>query len=117
MRYVFLLALTVLYGCGTLTGYPDAEPYTDSIDESTYRYTVAPGDRLDIFVWRNPDISMRSVPVRPDGRISSPLVEDILASGKTPVQLARDIEEVLSQFIKEPFVTVTVTHFVGSFEQ
>ncbi|MFQ5686359.1 MAG: XrtA/PEP-CTERM system exopolysaccharide export protein, partial [Candidatus Scalindua sp.] len=74
---------------------------------------------LQIFVWRNPDLSTTKepIPVRPDGRISSPLVEDMVASGKTPSQLARDIEKVLAQYIKEPLVTVTIMRFVGGFQQ
>lgn len=73
-------------------------------------YLIGPGDSLDIFVWRHPDVSV-VVPVRPDGRISTPLVEDIVAIEKTPAQLARDIESVLSTYIKQPKVTVIVQAF------
>ncbi len=79
-------------------------------------YLVGPGDIIDIFVWRNPDVSV-TVPVRPDGRISTPLVEDMIASGKTPTQLARDIEGVLSTYIKDPVVTVIVSQFSGTYLQ
>lgn len=75
-------------------------------------YLIGPGDIIDIFVWRNPDVSV-TVPVRPDGRISTPLVEDMMASDKTPTQLGRDIEKILSTYIKEPIVTVIVTEFFG----
>ncbi len=75
-------------------------------------YLIGPGDLIDIFVWRNPDVSV-TVPVRPDGRISTPLVEDMMASDKTPTQLGRDIEKELSTYIKEPIVTVIVTEFFG----
>lgn len=80
-----------------------------------YHYIVGPGDSLNIFVWRNPELS-QNVIVRPDGRISSPLVEDLLASGKTPNQLAREIENVLSRYVRDPLVTVIVGSSVGVFE-
>ncbi len=76
-------------------------------------YVIGPGDNLQVFVWRNPEVS-QSVPVRPDGKISTPLVEDMQAAGKTPSQLARDVETVLGEYIKNPVVTVIVTGFVGS---
>ncbi len=79
-------------------------------------YLIGPGDSLNIFVWRNPDLST-SVPVRPDGRITIPLVEDLPASGKTPSQLARDIERELAKYVKDPMVTVMVTGFVGPYSQ
>lgn len=75
-------------------------------------YQIGAGDTLQIFVWRNPDFSA-TVPVRPDGKISTPLVEDIVAVGKRPTQLAREIEQRLKRFIKSPVVTVIVTDFVG----
>jgi len=71
-------------------------------------YVIGPGDSLDIFVWRNQELSAR-IPVRPDGRISTPLVEDMVAIGKTPTQLARDIEGVLNQYVRTPKVNVIVT--------
>lgn len=79
---------------------------------STQQYLIGPGDNLEVFVWGNDDLSV-TVPVRPDGRITTPLVEDVIASGKTPTQLARDIESHLARYIKKPVVTVTVTQFVG----
>lgn len=77
-------------------------------------YIIGPGDTLQVFVWRNPDISA-TVPVRPDGRISTPLVEDMVAVGKTPSQLARDIEAVLEEYIRSPQVNIIVEGFVGTF--
>jgi polysaccharide export outer membrane protein len=71
---------------------------------------------VDIIVWRNPEVSM-TVPVRPDGKITTPLVEDLPASGKTSTQLARDIEEALSKYIQQPVVTVVVTQFVGPYTE
>lgn len=79
-------------------------------------YKIGPGDGVNIIVWRNPEVSM-VVPVRPDGKISTPLVEDLQASGKTPTQLARDIEKSLAKFIQQPTVTVIVTSFVGLYDQ
>ena len=81
-----------------------------------FDYLIGPGDTLGIFVWRNPDLTA-SVPVRPDGKITIPLVEDLQASGRTPTQLARDIEKALSKYIREPLVTVQVGGFVGEFYQ
>jgi polysaccharide export outer membrane protein len=79
-------------------------------------YLIGPGDTLQIFVWRNPELTT-SIPVRPDGRISVPLVEDMPAIGKTPTTLARDLEQVLKQYVQEPIVNVIVTGFVGPFAQ
>ncbi|MGV7206281.1 XrtA/PEP-CTERM system exopolysaccharide export protein [Oxalobacteraceae bacterium A2-2] len=79
-------------------------------------YRIAAGDVISINVWRNADVSL-SVPVRPDGRISAPLVEDLQAAGKTPTALARDLELALAKYIQQPLVTVIVTSFVGQYEQ
>ena len=77
-----------------------------------YKYVIGPLDMVNIVVWRNPELSM-SVPVRPDGRISTPLVEDVQALGKNPAELARDLEKALSKFIRDPVVTVIVENFIG----
>lgn len=79
-------------------------------------YLIGPGDTVSINVWRNPEVSM-SVPVRPDGKITTPLVEDLDASGKTASQLARDIETALGKYIQQPVVTVIVTGFVGTYSE
>jgi polysaccharide export outer membrane protein len=79
-------------------------------------YLIGPGDNISINVWRNPEVSM-SVPVRPDGKITTPLVEDLPAAGKTSTQLARDIEKALAKFIQQPVVTVIVTGFVGNYSE
>jgi polysaccharide export outer membrane protein len=79
-------------------------------------YLIGPGDTVNIMVWRNPEVSM-AVPVRPDGKITTPLVEDLPAAGKTPTDLARDIEKALAKFIQQPVVTVIVTNFVGQFSE
>jgi polysaccharide export outer membrane protein len=79
-------------------------------------YLIGPGDTLQIFVWRNTELTA-TVPVRPDGKISTPLVEDMVAVGKTPSQLARDIEVVLAEFIRSPQVNVIVTVPISAFSQ
>jgi polysaccharide biosynthesis/export protein len=92
------------------------QPYGElpPTDFPTTDYLIGPGDNLDIFVWRNPELSI-NVPVRPDGKISIPLVEDVPVTGKTPTQLARDLEGELAQYVQEPIVTVIVTGFSGPF--
>jgi polysaccharide export outer membrane protein len=80
------------------------------------QYVIGPGDTVQIFVWRNPELTA-TVPVRPDGKISTPLDEDMVAVGKTPSQLARDIEKVLSEYVRAPTVNVIVTQPVGTFSQ
>lgn len=79
-------------------------------------YRIGPGDTLQIFVWRNPELT-QSVPVRPDGKISTPLVEDMVAVGKTPSQLARDVEKVLAEYIRSPQVNVIVSNPLSAFSQ
>jgi polysaccharide biosynthesis/export protein len=76
-------------------------------------YIIGSGDQLSIFVYRNPDLSEPGVAVRPDGRISTPLIEDIVAAGKTPTRLAREIEGRLGKYIQEANVTVIVRGFIG----
>ena len=81
------------------------------------QYVIGSGDTLSVFVYRNPDLSEGGVSVRPDGRISVPLIEDITAAGKTPTQLAREIEGRLKKYIQDPNVTVIVRSFVGPFDR
>ena len=81
-----------------------------------YTYIIGAGDSVNIVVWRNPELSM-SVPVRPDGKIAAPLVDELVAQGKTPVQLARDIEQVLGKYVRDPIVTVMVNGFVGPYSE
>ena len=98
---------------------PDAVAMVDPTtptEPHSENYLIGPGDDLNIFVWRNPDLSTR-IPVRPDGKISIPLVEDVTATGKTPTTLAREIEDKLRTFVKDPIVTVVVSQFVGPFGQ
>jgi polysaccharide export outer membrane protein len=79
-------------------------------------YLIGPGDSLNVFVWRQPELSA-SVIVRPDGKITTPLVEDVPAAGKTPTELARDVEEMLTVYVRDPVVTVMVSGFQGPFSQ
>jgi polysaccharide export outer membrane protein len=83
---------------------------------STAVYRIGPLDSLEIFIWRMPELS-RGVTVRPDGRISVPLIDDLVATGKTPTQLARDIETQLTKYVQDPTVTVIVGGFHGPFDQ
>jgi polysaccharide biosynthesis/export protein len=105
-----LLALTLL-GCAST--HPPAPASAQSAD---YSYVIGAGDNLNIIVWRNPELSL-SVPVRPDGKVSAPLVDELVAQGKTPPELARDIEKRLSTYVRDPVVTVIVTGFVGPYSE
>lgn len=93
-----------------------AAPQAPVPESSGSQYIIGPGDALQVFVWRNAELST-TVPVRPDGKISTPLVEDMVAVGKTPSQLARDMEKVLGQYIRSPQVNIIVTQPVSSFSQ
>jgi polysaccharide export outer membrane protein len=79
-------------------------------------YVIGPGDVMQVFVWRNPELTA-TVPVRPDGKISTPLVEDMVAVGKSPSMLARDIEKVLSEYVRSPQVNVIVTQPASVYSQ
>jgi polysaccharide export outer membrane protein len=79
-------------------------------------YVIGPGDAIQVFVWMNPELST-NVAVRPDGKISTPLVEDMVAAGKTPTNLARDVERVLAEYIRQPKVNVIVTQAISTFRQ
>lgn len=113
-RIIFLLAAALALGaCSMSPRYPDAPRDAATPD---YRYVIGPLDTVNIIVWRNPELSL-TVPVRPDGKISTPLVEDLDALGKDASTLARDVEEALSKYIREPVVTVIVTQFAGPYDQ
>ncbi len=111
----FLLSTMLLTGLTTIFVGPghaaEPSPSTASAD-----YMIGPGDTLQVFVWRNPDLTV-IVPVRPDGKISTPLVEDMVAVGKTPSGLARDIEKALAVYVKSPQVNVIVTIPASAFSQ
>ena len=104
----------VLAACSQGEVLPSAPLVTETAAAPVYQ--IGPGDTLRIFVWGNPGLS-DTVPVRPDGRISIPLLEDLVVSGKSPTDLGREIESKLSAFVQDPLVTVIVTEFVGPFSQ
>ncbi len=108
---VAAVALLVAIGCAS----PPPAPTTVD-DPEIEQYVIGPGDTLSVQVWRNPELSI-SVPVRPDGQISTPLVEDVQASGVTPTELARVMEEELSLYLRDPIVTVIVTGFAGPYDR
>lgn len=109
---MLMAALLLLGGCGTAPAINGSAAPTPPAE----RYIIGPGDSLDIFVRDNPTLST-TVPVRPDGRISIPLVQSIVAAGKTPDELAADLEKELGRYIREPLVTVIVKSFVGAYSQ
>jgi polysaccharide biosynthesis/export protein len=113
-KAIALSALLGLVACSSLPSNLPPAPTTAA--SSDYSYIIGPGDNLNIVVWRNPELSM-SVPVRPDGKVSAPLVDEIVAQGKTSVQMAREVEQSLSKYVRDPIVTVIVTNFVGPYSE
>src|SRR5262245_21044595 len=111
LRLIPALFVIALAGCGGGNATRDAGAAADKSTEAEYR--IGPGDQLRIFVWNQPEISGQ-VPVRPDGHISTPLVEDLVAAGRTPTELARDLEVKLAEFIRTPKVNVIVVNFQGT---
>jgi polysaccharide export outer membrane protein len=107
-----------LSACATAqqTGAADPPAVAPTEADAMSTYIIGPGDTIQIFVWRNPELTV-TVPVRPDGKVSTPLVEDIIAVGKKPSELARDIEARLSEYIRSPQVNVIVTDAQSSFSQ
>lgn len=111
-----LLGLCGLFLIGCVNLPYVAGPQLSDQDIQVPLYIIGPGDTVQVFVWGNSDLSA-SVPVRPDGRITTPLVEDVQASGKTPTQLAREMEQYLARYVKNPVVTVYVTTFIGRYSE
>ena len=112
LRFIGLGALfcALFVGCAKFPAAPDRAATPE------YNYIIGPLDTINIMVWRNPDLST-SVPIRPDGKVTVPLVEDIPALGKDSTALARDIEKRLAKFIRDPIVTVIVTGFNGPYSE
>lgn len=110
VRVLALAVLTALLTACAGSQYPPAPVSAASPD---YRYLIGPLDTVNIVVWRNPELSLTTA-VRPDGRISTPLVEDLPAVGRNTAELARDLEKALAKYIRDPVVTVIVTGFAGS---
>lgn len=111
-RAATIVAVLIVAACQNLP--PPPPPLASP--QATSEYIIGPGDNLEIFVWRKPDLSV-TVPVRPDGRISIPLVPDLVAVGKTTTGLAHEIEQRLQKYVKEPIVTVIAKGFVGPFSR
>jgi polysaccharide export outer membrane protein len=113
------LALSGCAGGGARTGHvlPPADlAAAGGGEQVSENYIIGPSDELTLFVWRNQELGAH-VQVRPDGRITTPLITDMVAAGKTPAQLADDIRSALSQYIQEPLVSVMVDRPQGSFSQ
>lgn len=111
--FSMIAALVAIVGCSSSESLP---PAASAAGVAGPEYVIGPLDQLQIFVWRNPEVTT-SVPVRPDGRISTPLISDLAAAGKTPTQLAHDIEKELAKYILDPVVTVIVQQFQSTFDQ
>jgi polysaccharide export outer membrane protein len=107
---IVAVAALVITGCANNLPPPPAVP------QNSTAYHIGPGDNLSIFVWQNKDLSSE-VPVRPDGKISLPLVNDMVAAGKTPTELSADIQDQLKKYVNNPLVTVIVHSFVGPYSQ
>ena len=115
LRALVVLCLVSLLGaCSSIRSDLPAAPAV--AQTSDYSYIIGASDSLNIIVWRNPELS-GTYPVRPDGKVSAPLVDELVAQGKTSVELARDIEKKLATYVRDPIVTVIVTGFVGPFSE
>jgi len=121
-----IILLMLVPGCGAIgpSSAPDVTPAPAAVtaDESAAKsraqeYVIGAGDQLSISVYHAPELSVPSLPVRPDGRISMPLVPDIAAAGKTPTELGNELQGRLKKYIRDPIVTVMVTGFVGPFNR
>ena len=109
-----VIAGLLLSACGGGKSVTPVTPGAPAMPVEQAEYRIGPGDSLQIFVWNHPELSV-TVPVRPDGMISTPLVENMRADGKTPSQLARDMETALAEYVRTPTVNVIVTQFVGTY--
>jgi polysaccharide biosynthesis/export protein len=110
-----LVLSALIGGCASApTPAPSPAAAAGELKAPDSNYIIGPGDSLEVFVWRNPELSV-TVPVRPDGKISTPLVEDMVAVGKTPPQLARDMEKVLAEYVRAPKVNIIVTTAASAF--
>jgi polysaccharide export outer membrane protein len=121
VRAGMVVAIAALAGCSSTPTYPPAPklaPAPVPVDAriSGWNYLLGPGDSVQVFVWRNPEVS-GTFPIRPDGKMTMNLVEDIQAAGKNPTQLARDIEKALAKYIQEPIATVIVSGGIGPYNQ
>lgn len=113
IRVLPMSVVAILAAACASSPYPPAPATAASPD---YRYVIGTLDTVNVIVWRNPELSF-TVPVRPDGRISTPLVEDVQALGRNPVELARELEKAMAKYIRDPQVTVIVSNFAGPFNE
>jgi polysaccharide export outer membrane protein len=113
-----LLTASTLAGCATQSGAGELPPapFVENREQPGEDYLIGPMDQLTVFVWRNPELGAK-VQVRPDGRITTPLISDMPAVGKTPAQLSADIKTALGTYIKDPLVSVIVENFSGTYSQ
>ncbi|WP_156681398.1 XrtA/PEP-CTERM system exopolysaccharide export protein [Sphingomonas profundi] len=113
-----LAAGGLLSGCASQTAATELPPapFVENREQPGEDYLIGPLDQLTVFVWRNPELGGK-VQVRPDGRITTPLIQDMPAVGKTPAQLAADIKAALGTYIKDPLVSVIVENFSGTYSQ
>lgn len=109
-----VLLAGLLTACANDPLYPPAP--AKAPDAADWHYLLGPGDSVNVFVWGNPEVS-GTFPIRPDGKMTMNLAEDLQASGKTPTQLARDIEKILGRYIQDPIVTVSVGGGIGPYSQ
>jgi polysaccharide export outer membrane protein len=109
-----VLVLPIVAGCASTGG---VQPVPSGPAASSSEYQIGPGDHLQVFVYESPTLSVGDIPVRPDGRLSLPLVPDLVAAGKTPTELSHDISERMKQYIKDPNVSVMVHSFVGTLDR
>lgn len=120
-HFLPVLLAAFLTACASDPLYPPAPVKATPVPAkattpSEWLYILGPGDSVNVFVWGNPEVS-GSFPIRPDGKITMNLVEDLQASGRTPTQLAREVEKILARYIQDPVVTVTVAGGVGPYDQ
>jgi polysaccharide biosynthesis/export protein len=115
-KLAMLIVATGLFSVAACAPSGPLAPPVSTTQAETASYIIGPGDALEISVWHNPELSA-TAPVRPDGRISTPLVNDVVAAGRTPEQLGHEIEDRLKKYVSDPTVTVIVSHFVGPYNQ
>jgi polysaccharide export outer membrane protein len=111
-RGATVAAVVILSACAAPKPETITVPVTPATEQSEYR--IGPGDTLQVFVWNQPELTV-TVPVRPDGMISTPLIAGVPAAGKTSPELAKDLEKALSEYVRNPTVSVMVTSFVGTY--
>jgi polysaccharide export outer membrane protein len=113
MKQLSTILMAILTVCMSAIVEAAEEPAAAAVSAD---YVIGPGDTVQVFVWRNQELTV-TIPVRPDGKISTPLVENMVAVGKSPSQLARDIEKVLGEYVRSPQVNVIVTQPASAFSQ